>query len=258
MRLACLTLLVMVLFASPGYGQDVTFPIPPAPPNRAFVNVNGGFRSLSQEFVQQTEFTLYGEKGVFEADHSIKSSVAFEAGGGLRVWRDLSLGVAYTFESTHTRDVTVTGLVPHPLLLNRHRALTGTAPGLEHSERALHVQASLRFPVTVEFDMTLFAGPTFFQVESEIVETITSTEVGATLSSVELGGVARSRQSHRITGFHLGFDTAYMFMRHVGAGLMLRYSSGSADVALPVGSVGPPVEVGAGGVEFGVGVRFRF
>ena len=258
MRPALLTLVTIVLFAARGYGQDTTSWIPPPPPNKAFVNLNGGFRSLSQEFVQQTEFTLYGEKGIFEVPHAIRSGGSIEASGGVRIWKALSVGLAHTLESKHTRDVTVSALVPHPLILNRHRALSGTAAGLEHRERALHVQASLRFPVTVDFDMTLFAGPTFFKVESEIVESITSTETGATPPTVELGGVARSQESHRITGFHLGFDTAYMFTRHVGAGLMVRYSTGSADLTLPQGSVGPAVEVGAGGFEIGTGVRIRF
>jgi hypothetical protein len=257
MRSMLLGLVAVVLLPAQAHGQDPTFAIPPAPPNKAFVILNGGFRSLSQEFVQQTEFTLYDEKGIFEADHAIKSGVSWEAGGGLRLWRDLWLGASYAVESKHTRDVAVNAQVPHPLIVNRHRIATGTAAGLEHVERALHVQALLRIPVTVEFDLTLFAGPTFFEVEDELVEAIAPIETGA-LSTVELGGIARSRQSHRMTGFNLGFEMAYMFRRHLGAGMMLRYSTGSADLELPAGSVGPAVEVGAGGIEIGAGLRLRF
>jgi hypothetical protein len=258
MRSMFLGLVAVPLLAAQVHAQDPTFPIPPPPPNNVFVTLNGGFRSLSQEFVQQTEFTLYDERGIFEADHAIKSGVALEAGGGLRLWRDLWLGASYAMESKHTRDVTVNAQVPHPLIANRHRIATGTAAGLEHIERALHVQAMLRIPVTVEFDMTLFAGPTFFEVDDELVETITASETGATLSTVELAGIARSRQSHRMTGFNLGFDMAYMFRRHLGAGVMLRYSTGSADLDLPAGSVGPAVEMGGGGIEIGAGLRLRF
>lgn len=251
-------LVAVALIPAQVYAQDPTFASPPAPPNKAFVTLNGGFRSLSQEFVQQTEFTLYDEKGAFEADHAIKSGASLEAGGGLRVWQDLWLGASYVVESKHTRDAAVNAQVPHPLIVNRHRIATGTAAGLEHVERALHVQALLRIPVTVEFDLTLFAGPTFFEVEDELVETIAPSETGATPSTVELAGIARSRQSHRVIGFNVGFELAYMFRRHLGAGILLRYSTGSADLELPAGSVGPPVEVGAGGFEIGAGLRLRF
>lgn len=252
-----LGLVAFVLLAPQVHAQDATFAIPPPPPNHVFVNLNAGFRSLSQTFVQQTEFMLYGERGIFDAEHAIRSGPSLEAGGGVRVWRDLWLGASHVVESTHTRNVTVNAQVPHPLILNRHRIATGTAAGLEHIERALHVQALLRIPVTVDFDMTLFAGPTFFEVEEDLIESVTPTETGAA-STVELSGIGRSRQSQRMTGFHLGFDMAYMFTRHMGGGLMLRYSTGSADLELPPGSVGPAVEAGAGGMEIGAGVRLRF
>jgi hypothetical protein len=258
MRSMLLGLVGVPLFAAQVHAQEPPFHIPPPPPNNAFVVLNGGFRSLSQEFVQQTEFTLYDEKGIFEVDHAIKSGVSWEAGGGLRLWQDLWLGASYALASKHTRDAAVNAQVPHPLIVNRHRVATGTASGLEHSERALHVQALLRIPVTVEFDLTLFAGPTFFEVEDDLVEAIVPRETGATPSTVELAGIARSRQSHRMTGFNLGFDMAYMVRRHLGAGIVFRYSTGSADLELPAGSVGPPVEVGAGGFEIGAGLRLRF
>jgi hypothetical protein len=258
MRSMLLGLIGVPLLAVQVHAQDPQFRIPPAPPNNAFVALNGGLRSLSQEFVQQSEFTLYDEKGAFEVDHAVKSGATWEAGGGLRVWRDLWLGASYAVSSKHTRDAAVNAQVPHPLIVNRHRVATGTASGLEHTERALHAQALLRIPVTVEFDLTLFAGPTFFEVEDDLVEAIVPTETGATPSTVELAGIARSRQRHRMTGFNLGFDMAYMFRRHLGAGLMLRYSTGSADLELPAGSVGPAVEVGAGGIEIGAGLRLRF
>jgi hypothetical protein len=258
MRSLLLGLVVVPLLAVPVHAQDPTFPIPPPPPNNVFVTLNGGFRSLSQQFVQQTEFTLYDERGIFEADHTIKSGVSWEAGAGLRLWRDLWLGASYAVGPTHTRDVTVNAQVPHPLIANRHRIATGAAVGLEHAERAIHAQALLRIPVTVEFDLTLFAGPTFFEVENDLVEAIAPTETGAPFSTVELGHITRSRQSHRMTGFNLGFDIAYMFRRHVGAGLMVRYSTGSADLELPAGNVGPPVEMGAGGIEIAAGLRLRF
>ena len=249
---------VIVLLAAQVHAQDPTFAIPPPPPNNVFVTLNGGFRSLSQTFDQQTEFTLYDERGTFDAQHAIRSGVSLEAGGGLRVWRDLWLGASYAVESRHTRDVIVNAQVPHPLVRNRHRIATGTAGGLEHTERALHVQALLRIPVTVEFDITLLAGPTFFEVEDDLVESITPAEAGAPFSTVELSGNVGSRQSHRMTGFNLGFDMAYMFKRHLGAGVMLRYSTGSAGLELPPGSVGPAVDVGAGGIEIGAGLRLRF
>ena len=110
-----------------------------------------------------------------------------------------------------------------------------------------------RYPNLLERHLTAF-----FQLEDDIVDGITPAETGGNFSTVDLSRIAVSRQTHRATGFNVGFDMSYMFARHVGAGTVIRYSTASADLVLPDGSVGPAVEIGGGGFELAAGLRFRF
>jgi hypothetical protein len=247
---------LVTLAAAPAAAQEPPLFIPPPPPRAVFVNVNGGLIAQSQEFTQAADFILYGEAGSFEAQHAIKGGPVVDVAAGVRVAGNMSLGVAYSRRSTHTRAVALTALVPDPLFTNRHRDATGIAAGLEHGERAVHVQASWRLPVTVEFDVTLFVGPTIFTVDEEVVEGVSVTEGASGTASVS--GIARSRQRRTAAGFHFGFDTAYMFTRHAGAGAMLRYSRGWTELELPPGSTESDITLHPGGFELAAGLRLRF
>lgn len=269
MRVIYPVVFAAVLGATPVAAQQKAPLVPPAPPNKAFANVNFGFQAQSQDFRQRSEFQLYDETASFEAQHRFKGGSSFDIGGGVRVWRDLSVGLAFNRRSKHKRDVTVNAVVPSPVFSDTMRDASGSLTGLEHTESAVHLQALWHVPVTVELGVTVFAGPTFFNVEDEVIEGITLGEVGGNFSSVNLNAIGRSRQSHSTTGFHLGVDASYMLLRNrapgfmrrmglgsdVGVGALLRYSKGSVDLTLPEGSA---AKIDTGGFEIAAGLRFRF
>ena len=250
------SVLLYAFTATPVAAQESPLFIPPPPPRAVFVNVNGGFIAQSIDFTQAADFSLYGETGSFEAQHKIGGGPVVDLAAGIRVAGNMSLGVAYSRRVTHTRDVPVSALVPDSLFTNRHRNASGTASGLEHDERAWHLQASWRLPVTVEFDVTLFAGPTIFTLEDELIDTITVSE--GTAGTASLGAIARTRPRGNAAGFHFGLDTAYMFTRHAGAGAMLRYSRGWTELDLPPGNTESDVTLHPGGLELAAGLRVRF
>lgn len=223
-----------------------------------FVNVNFGFQSQSQDLTQSSAFPLYDETATFEVPHAIEGGPLFDVGGGIRLWKNLSIGVAYATVAKHSRDVTITARVPSPLITDDFRTSTATATGLEHSEKAFHVQALLQIPVTVAFDVTLFGGPTFFTVKDDLVDTFEISEVGGDFSTVNVQNVSTVRQSNTTTGFHLGIDGRYMFLRNVGVGAVLSYSRGSVDLELPASGDEGQLTIDAGGLQIGAGLRFRF
>lgn len=280
MRSFNLALVVAVLAAAPAAAQNTaplaptgaqTPPAPPAPPRKVFANLNFGFQSQSQDFQQRAEFPQYDEMGSAESQHAIKGGAAFEIGGGARVWRDLSLGVSYQRRSKHSRDVSITAQVPNPVAYDALRSATGTLGGFEHREDAIHLQALWNVPVTEELDVTVFGGPSFFRVNDDLVDTVSFSEVGGDFSTVNLAA-ASSRQHNNATGFNIGLDTSYMFLRSgapgflrkaglgfsAGVGALLRYSHGSVDLRLPPNSVGQAVQIDTGGMEISAGLRLRF
>jgi hypothetical protein len=223
--------------------------------HRVFVNVNYGGLTQKQDLKQTAEFSIYDETGTWEANHTIEGGPFFDIGGGYRVMRNVFVGVSFTQGTKQTRDVTVNASVPSPIFFDTFRAATGTATGLEHKERAVHLQALLQVPVTVEFGVTLFAGPTFFSVDDALVSGFSLTEAS---DSVSISDVRTEAQDHTATGFHVGFDAQYMFVRNAGVGGMLRYSKGSVDLRAPADTGSQTFNIDTGGLEIGVGLRFRF
>jgi opacity protein-like surface antigen len=247
MRSFFCTVAALALSASPAVAQS---------PTRAFANINFGFQSQSQDVAQAGQFSLYDETGSFEAAHEIEGGSFFEIGGGFGVMRNLSLGVSYAQRSKASRDVAITAQVPHPLFTDTLRGATGTATGLEHTERAVHVQALWHVPVTVEFDVTLFAGPTFFNIEEQLIESVTPTEVGGDFSQVNLELIGISSQQESTVGFNIGVDTRYMFTRNLGVGALVRFTRGSVTLTSPTGN--DDIKNDVGGFDIAGGLRFRF
>jgi opacity protein-like surface antigen len=254
MRSSLLALATLVAFAAPAAAQD----------SRVYANINFGFQAQGQDFTQRADFPLYDETGNWEAAHSIDGGPFFDIGGGYRILRNVSVGLSFTARTGDSRDVTVNASVPSPIFTDTLRAASARVTGLEHTEQAFHIQALWHIPVTVEFDVALFAGPTIFRVKDELIGAVDFAEVGGDLSSVNIQNISTTEQKETTTGFHLGIDTRYMFMRdigfirNIGAGAMLRYSRGSVDLAAPAGSGGAPTSIDVGGLEIGVGLRFQF
>jgi hypothetical protein len=229
------------------------------------VHVNATGQSQGQDtFVQGADIPLYRETGSWEASHAIDGGGAsFDVGGAVRLGRltpilqNLSVGVSYRGETKHTRDVTVNASVPSPIFHDSFRSASTTISGLEHTERAVHLQALWHVPVTLEFDVTLFAGPSFFTVRDELLEGVVVSEAGGDFTSVNVEA-GRAGQRNSAVGFNVGVDTRYMFTRHIGAGAMLRYSRGSIDLTVPADTAAGGFKIDTGGPEIAAGLRLRF
>ena len=248
MRSSLVVLAVTLAFATPAAAQD----------SRVFANINFGYQVQDQNLRQTAEFPLYDETATWEATHALEGGPIFDLGAGFRLLPKLSIGASYTLRTKQSRDVTVNASIPNPIFTDTFRQATASATGLEYTEQAFHIQAFWHIPVTVEFDVMLFGGPTFFQVENDLISGIDVVEAGGDFSSVSLQNVSTTRASESTVGFNVGIDGTYMFMRNAGVGAMLRYSRGSADLAAPAGTGSESFDVDAGGFEIAAGLRFRF
>lgn len=247
MRSFLSALAMAAVFAAPAAAQD----------HRVFVNLTYGGLAQNQDVNQTASFPLYGETGTWEAAHAIEAGPFFDIGGGFKLHRNFFVGASFTQGTTQTRDVTVNAVVPGPIFFDTFRSTSGTLTGLEHKERALHLQALLQIPVTVEFGVSVFGGPTFFTVEDELVSGFDLSEA-ADFSSVALRNIRTEAQSNTSTGFHLGFDAQYMFVKNAGVGGMVRYSKGSVELTAPADTGSEKFKLDTGGLEIGAGLRFRF
>jgi hypothetical protein len=226
----------------------------PAPLDTAFAHVNFGGQAGSHTLAQAGTFTIYDEGATFASSTKTKGGAIVDLGGGYRVWHNVYAVLSYAHVGSHS-NAGLTGNIPHPLIADRPRPVSGNINGLDHSENQIHLDALLRVPVTTQFDVGVFLGPTIFNVKQDVVSGIEFAEVGKPFDTVTLTRIDTSNASRTGVGFNIGVDGTYMVTQRFGAGVLLRFAGGSVD--LPSGE-NNKVKLDVGGFQFGVGARMRF
>ena len=88
----------------------------------------------------------------------------------VRLWGQLAAG-SRTHSFSAIEVVTTVSRVPHPFFFETPREVTGDAERPE-SERAVHVQDDLPLERSGPVAMSLFGGPSFFDLEQDVVSEI--------------------------------------------------------------------------------------
>ena len=233
---------------------------------RAFIHINGGVQALTRGFSGNGVFPESGgvyrpvlsgaaaqEQARFESDYRFDSGALFDVGGRVRVWPYLALGVGVSRLRTE-ETASVSAQVPHPIFFGRDRSISGASPPLARREWAVHLQALVTVPVTRSFTVSAFGGPTFFDVQQQLVTDVSFAQAYS-FDTATFSNAAIDRRSGSMFGFHVGTDVAYYFAGNVGVGWLTRYSRGSLE--LP--SVGDDrLELETGGLHTAWGLRMRF
>ena len=221
--------------------------------SRGFIILNGGYQVTSTDFADNIVFTKSVEEGDLDADYGLGAGALFDVGGGVRVWRNLAVGVAVSaFSKTH--DTSVTARIPHPFFFDRDRQVSGSLGGLTREETAVHVQASWTVAINEMLEVAVFGGPTFFSIKQDLVTDVLFTQAYP-YDAATYTGTTTGRQSKSKVGFNVGADVAYYFSGHVGVGVLARVSRATIDLPSQDGGT---VAVDTGGFQTGGGLRLRF
>lgn len=243
-------LVVFLLLPATAFAQK---PKAAAPKNdRGTIYVNGAYQAGTSEVQGTVGFTANLEKGSFTSKAPVKEGPALDAGARVRVWKYVSVGVAFTSFSANG-NATITGQVPHPFFFNTPRSIEGTTAS-ERKETAVHVRAVFTSAPGRKLQFTGFAGPAFFSVTQTLVDKANYSDAypfdTATFTSATTRRVSKSK-----TGIGAGADVAYYFTKNLGVGLSATYAKVSFDLKAVDESA---VSINAGGALVGVGVRIRF
>ena len=220
---------------------------------RVGVAVNAGTQATATAFTTRATLTLHRENGDLRADYGVDAGALIDLGASVRLWRQVGLGVGVSrFQTTGAAGVAA-GL-PHPFHLEQFRAIDGSVAAARR-ETAIHVQVRVGATVANRLDVTLFGGPTFFDVAQALVADVLFTDTypydTATFSSAPT-----VRQSASAVGFNAGVDLATYLTPIVGVGALVRFSRAIIDLTQPDG--GGSLAVTAGGLHVGGGLRLRF
>ena len=229
---------------------------PAAAQDRIRLSVNVGQQATSTTVSQEGSFDRYFEQGSSTFERTVPTSVVYDFGGSVRLWRALHAGAAVsTFEKSGAG--TLTARVPHPLQFNKPRTTTGDITDATRSEIGTHISVGWMIPAASGLDFLLFAGPSFFRTEQLFVKSLTLSLDKEVFPFDELPfpGAETETLRENVVGYNAGVDMTWRFADHFGAGLLLRYSSGKKEFT-PAGS--QPVEVTSGGLHAGAGLRVLF
>lgn len=221
---------------------------------RGFFGVYGGVQSGDGASSQAGTFTVYEEAGSFTASQSYDGGGVLSIGGGVKVWRNLAVGAAFSRVSDEQAG-TVSVTAPHPLLFNAPRTGTADQAGLAHDETAVHLQALYVVTVGDRFELAVGGGPSFISVKHDFITSAGFSEAGAPFSAITVSNVTVSQAEKTATGFNIGAEAAFYVTRNLGLGGFVRWAGAKAD--LEVGN-GQTVELDLGGPQVGGGVRLRF
>jgi Outer membrane protein beta-barrel domain len=235
---AYLAVVTGVLAAGPASAQS----------GRITASVNFGLQASSGDFTQRVTPTIYLEPASIDIAQNYENGPLFDIGGGVTLFGNIGVGLSYSHTSGDGA-AAIAAQIPDPLLTDRPRGASTSADGLDHSENAVHVQVFYRFAASPKLDITVGVGPTFFSVKQELIDTVTVTEPTPTIAPVVV------EASDSPVGVNFGADLTYMVTKTIGAGVLLRYATGSADLATPSGS---SLSLDAGGFQFAGGLRVRF
>jgi hypothetical protein len=216
---------------------------------QGFFTVSGGVQPTGHTHVSTGDFALYGETGTFDATLKTGSGGIFDVSGGLRIWENALVALTYTLYSDSV-DTVVNALVPDPLLANTFAASSVNVGGLDHREQAVHMSLGYMVPAVGVSNLRLMfhVGPTVFMLDKDVISGVT---VPAGTQTID--GATTQSVSGTALGVHIGADAQYMITSRFGAGLLLRWSGGSVDVAQIDGG-----DVNVGGLSIAGGLRYSF
>jgi len=225
--------------------------------DRVYMNIGFGVESGTSDLGDSKTLTIYEENGTVATTSRFTSGSLFDVGVGFRIWRNLSVGVAYHQEQ-NTSDIAITGSAPHPVFFNQPRSFTATAAGNQfRKEKATHLQVGWMLPFGDKLDVMLFGGPSWFRLEQPVVSDVRIAEQGTSFTQVVVTPTVEIRKKSPL-GYNVGADASYIVWQNdsirVGGGFFVRYALAKADVLL----LSTEQKTDVGGLQIGFGGRLRF
>jgi hypothetical protein len=245
-------LVAFVGFAGTALGQSTVRRLPrPAEP-RIYLAADGVYQALYDPFTRRSTFSTFGETRTLTAVYSVAKPPAMLGTVVFRVWKAVGVGAAVSRASS-TTDATVEGNIPHPFFFDRPRAIEGNASGLGRQEMGLHLQMRVVVPVRPNVALSLFAGPSLWQVTQDRVGDITFAS-SYPFDTARFTGAVVEEYRASTWGFNAGFDVATYFTRNVGVGALMQVATASAKDD----GASANADTRIGGFRAGGGLRLRF
>jgi hypothetical protein len=234
-------------------GPSMAMAQPASKPARFTIGVSGGVQQAADEVSDRFSFDKNVETENIDVKYPMKPWGLIDLAASYRVWKNVGVGVAVSVTSGKG-DADVTASVPHPFFFNQPRTVTGTESDISHSETGVHLQLQYIVPATGRLHFILEGGPSWVNVEHEIVTDVTVTE-SYPYDTAAFGGAVTKSTKASAPGFNAGIDVTWLFAESVGIGGVVRYTRADVDLEAVEGR---SITMKAGGLQGGIGIRVLF
>jgi len=224
-----------------------------AKPPRFMIGVSGGIQQAAEDVSDRFSFAKNVETENVDVKYPMKPWGLIDLAAGYRVWKNIGVAVAVSATSGKG-EADVTASVPHPFFFNQPRTVTGTESDIAHSETGVHLQLQYVIPATGKLHFILEGGPSWVNVDHEVVTDVTITESYPYDTAAFGGAVTKSTKASAL-GFNAGIDVTWLFVESVGIGGIVRYTRADIDLKAVEGRT---LSMKAGGLQGGVGIRVLF
>jgi hypothetical protein len=223
--------------------------------DRARVSINFGAQPSATTFSATTNVPVYQQTATatLTTSYGVPAGQFFDGGVILRVSGGFGVGIAAS-SFTKSQTASISGSIPHPLLFNRPRPISGTSSPLERSEITGYIDAAYVFSGS-RVDVAVSGGPAFFTVTQDLVANVTYAEAPP-YDTVAFTGVVTTQATATSLGFNASVDVGIKLSKSVGVGGIVRYSR--ASVTFPLANTAAGVHADAGGAQAGGGLRVYF
>jgi hypothetical protein len=222
-----------------------------ADPPRTVLLINGHARVAAPEFTDRVDPLVTFERAAIDATY--KPSVGI--GGGAGVARRLSsrFGVvaAVSFGSTKA-DVSAKGLLPHPLYFNEPREVEGQAE-VSGSQVIVDLLATGFWQKGPRWTILAGVGPALVRASQDVVDGVMATETFP-YDTVTVTGLSTARASGTGIGATGMLDVTRALGPRAGLAAFAQYTVAT----VKTGDEDARVEINAGGLRVGLGLRFRW
>jgi len=221
--------------------------------DRVRVSVNAGFQQPSTTFAATAHPPVYEGTATLTPNYTVPTGAFFDGDVILHVSGGLGVDIGLSAFSK-SQVAPIVGTIPHPILGNPPRPISGTVGPLERSEIVGRIDAAYVMSAGW-IDVAVSAGPSFFTVDQDLVTNVNFSE-SPSFDRVTFTGATVNSAGATKLGFNAGVDVGVKLSKNVGVGAMVRYSH--ASMVFPLANSASGVNSDAGGTHVGGGVRLYF
>jgi hypothetical protein len=212
--------------------------------------IGGALVVANSPFHAELRFTEFAEEGRLDADYARGLGPGFELGLAFAPRPRFAVSVHFNALSRDASNDYEAAL-PHPLFLGQPRRVTGTLDGFSYTERTVHLDLAWRGGGKVRY--ALFAGPTYANATAELAQRVQYAQTYP-FDTVQVTSVTRGALGGDGFGFNVGGELGYQASSRAAATLLVRYHRATVELNDAAGEV----ELRAGGLQIGAGLRFFF